>query len=218
MLWVDDLYAPDGSRRTPAQRLHPASAGQGPWATHPPLPDYWTLLASLPGIQAALVDNMAPPGGYVHRSALHDPLTVIHALTVPATVTMPEHDMAAGVAADGAPINRGGPPADTVLTVVPARLTMDDNARWARVAVPAAVWAATHAACGATTGGVGVEGDGDVPRQQWWQAVGARYEQLVSRGQGQESEREHINCFVSWGPPTSKQVAAFWLRLRAAFA
>jgi hypothetical protein len=199
MLWVDDLYAPDGSRRTPAQRLHPASAGQGPWATNPPLPDYWTLLASLPGVLAALVDNMAPPGGYLHRSALHDPLTVIHALTVP------------NFATDVAHLDQGDPPAGAVLTVVPARLTMDSNARWAAVAVPAAVWASTHAAC-ATAGGV----EGDLPRQQWWQAVGARYEQLVSRGQ--EPELEQSNCFMSWGPPTAAQVAEFWSRLRAAFA
>ena len=60
------------------------------------------------------------------------------------------------------------PFAGAVLTVVPARLTMDGTAQWARVAVPEAVWAATHAACGATAGGGGVEGGEDVPRQQWF--------------------------------------------------
>jgi hypothetical protein len=57
----------------------------GPWATAAaaPLPDFGALLSrsSYAGVLRVLVANMAGPGAYPHASsAMHDPLTVLHAL------------------------------------------------------------------------------------------------------------------------------------------
>jgi inosine-uridine nucleoside N-ribohydrolase len=193
MLWVEDRYAADGTPRTPAERMHPTCAGRGPWDHHAPLPDYWSLLSALPRVRDALVDNMAPPGGYLHSSALHDPLTVVHAMTAVSTAD-----------SDGCAV------ASSVLAVVPARLIMDQDARWVAVHVPPSVWTSTHASLSDATGT-------DHPRQQWWHGVGARYSQL-SQTVDSDVEMRTPNCLVSWGPPTTEQMSEFWSQLRQAFA
>lgn len=187
MTWVQEGRRPSDSA---ASRIRGES---GPWAARAtPLPDFFSALSPLPGVLSLIEANIGP-GGYSGCSAMHDPLTVLHALALPP----------AGSPAEA--FSRG-PYFDTAC----ARLRVDaaecerrkcrsspcaSGGMWRGIQVsPAAIAVA--------------EGGDRTPLQQvWWRESLGLLVELPDGDQG--------NCCLSFGPASDKQMTKFWEDLAA---